>query len=524
MRFHRQGALLNALMQAALVAAMTGAIRRFAPAWQPGYVIVACFLVALEASFVHHMYRVERMWLAELLRYLVPELTVMLVLMRIATTLSLGGATLATDALGWLYDPLSIFDPPFIAFIVAGLIVGGLTHAGMRDLSELAPQPFEGPAPLSEGNKQYGIVVAHDRAAALRRISARFVGGGVLLLCMLGIEAVNLEQLTGPARPIAAVSAAGALLYLISGFLLYSQARLALLQARWRLDGVQVADTVERRWGRASRLLIVGVALAALVLPRTYGLGLLDTLRGILGIIGYAIALLGYIVLWLFSLLALLPAWLFSLLAPLEGATPPPAPPAPPPAPPPPTPFEPRLLPALIFWACMIALVGYACWIVVQRHPGLLRALTRSNLLAWARRWCGWLWRDTRSWVGQAAHSLQVALRRPAVSVRRRMPSLRLRRLAPRDLVRYFYRSTLRRAAARGLPRRAGQTPYEYSAVLGDRIPDAREDIATLTEAFVVAQYSPRTISPDDARRVRRPWERVRRRLRTALEQREPPV
>src|SRR5204863_9826449 len=127
----------------------------------------------------------------------------------------------------------------------------------------------------------------------------------------------------GPSRPISGLSAGGALLYLVSGFLLYSQARLALLQARWRLDGIRVAEAVTRRWARASLALIGGVAVAALVLPRAYGLGLLDTLRGALGLLGYGLALIGYLVVWLFSLLALIPALLIALLAPRgETATP----------------------------------------------------------------------------------------------------------------------------------------------------------------------------------------------------------
>src|SRR5919108_1974493 len=135
MRFNRQGALLNAVMLAALTAGATGVVRRFIPMWQPGYLIAACFLVAFEAGFVQHTFRSERMWFSELARYLVPELMVMLVLMRIAATLSFGVATLAADARGWIYDPLSIFDTPFLAFIFVGLIVGGLAHAGMRDLN-----------------------------------------------------------------------------------------------------------------------------------------------------------------------------------------------------------------------------------------------------------------------------------------------------------------------------------------------------------------------------------------------------
>jgi hypothetical protein len=182
MSLNRQGILLNAMMLAALTAVVAGATQRFVPAWQPGYLIAACFLVALEVGIVHSIARAERMWTAETLRYLVPDLTVMLVLMRAAATLSLGAATLAADTRIWLYDPLSIFDTLFVCYIIAGLLIGGLAHAGMRDLTDLSPQPFEGPGPQDEDSKRHAVLAAADRAQVLQRITGRFVAGGVLLL------------------------------------------------------------------------------------------------------------------------------------------------------------------------------------------------------------------------------------------------------------------------------------------------------------------------------------------------------
>jgi uncharacterized protein DUF4129 len=525
MELNRQGTVLNAVMLASLVAAVAGPIHRFMPAWEPGYIVAASFLVALEASLIHHTFRRERMWLDEIARYLVPELFVMLVLMRVATTFSLGVATFGQQARSWLFDPLSIFDSPFIATILLGLLVGVLAHAAMHDLFELAPRSSETPEALAEDAKITLVLRNEERAAALGRMSSRFVIGGVVLLVALGLEVVNIERIAGASLPISALSAGGALLYLVSGFLLYSQGRLALLQGRWRQEGARVADTITRRWTRTSWIIIVGVAGVAALLPRAYGLGLLATLQGALGWLGYAIALLGYIVTSFLSLLAIIPILLISLFTGSDqtSAAVPPTPPLDLPPPPPASAFEPRLLPALIFWGCMFALAGYAVLVVVQRHPGLMRAVTSRGPLAWLLRRLGLIWRDTRSWASQASQQVYTLLRRPVALPVLRMPALRLSRLAPRELVRYFYRSTLRRAAEGGLPRRSGQTPYEYSATLAARLPDAEPDIAELTEVFVVAEYSPRPIDSEDARRARRPWERVRRRLRELIAERRPP-
>lgn len=516
LKLNRQGVILNAFMLAALVAVLVGPIHRFSATWQPIYLVGACFLVAIEAGLVHHAFRREHMWVDELLRYITPEVFVMLILMRVATTLSGGVGTLAEDARRWLYDPLSIFDIAFCFAILAGFLVGLFTHAAMRDLFELEPRTAEQPEVAKEDTQFVTAMNNRDRAAALSRISTRFVVGGALLLLALGIEAVNIQRVSGPSLPISALSAAAALVYLISGFVLYSQARLSLLRARWNLEGATVADMVGQRWTRTSWMLIVGVALGAALLPRAYGLGLLTTLQQTLGLIGYGLALVGYLLTSLLSLLAILPLLLLSLLTGRggDGTLPPPSPLAAMPDVPPPAKLEPNLLTALIFWICMLLLAGYAIGLIIQRNPGLIRALTTRGPLSWLLRQLGWLWRDTRTWAGHAGERARAILRRPVAIRPLPKPALRLGRLAPRELVRYFYRSTLRRAAAGGLPRRAGQTPYEYGAILTQRLPEAGQDIAELTDAFVVAEYSPRPVGEADASRARRPWERVRRRLR----------
>jgi hypothetical protein len=494
---------------------LAGPIHRFAPTWQPIYLVGASFLVAIEAGLIHHAFRREHMWIDELLRYIVPEIFVMLILMRVATTLGTGIATLSADAQRWLYDPLSVFDMSFIFAIFTGFVVGMLTHAAIRDLFELEPRASEASSAALDENQFVAVMNNRDRSAALRRISNRFVFGGVFLLLALGVEAVNVQRVAGPGLPISGLSAMAALVYLISGFVLYSQARLTLLQTRWNMEGATVSDAVGRRWTRTSWLLIAGVAMAAALLPRTDRLGLLTTLQQTLGLIGYGLALLGYLLTSLVSLLAILPILLLSLLTGREssGSLPPAAPPTLP-VMPPPAKFEPNLFTALVFWICMLLLAIYAIGLIIQRNPGLLRALTTRGPLAWLLQQLSWLWRDTRMWAGQVNQRARTLLRRPITIRPMRMPALRLSRLAPRELVRYFYRSTLRRAADGGLPRRAAQTPYEYSATLAQRLPEAQQDIAELTDAFVIAEYSPRPVGDADAQRARRPWERVRRRLR----------
>ena len=514
---NRQGLVLSSFMLSALVAVASGPVHRFISSWQPLFLVGACLLVAFEAGLVHHAFRKQHMWLDEFLRYVVPELFVMVILMRIATTLSVGAATLAQDARKWLYDPLSIFDLPFIMAIVVGLVVGLLAHLIMRDLFELEPRTHERAASSAEERLALLAMAKQDRASALIRISSRFVFGGALLLLALGIEAVDIERIGAPAHPISTLSSMAALVYFVSGFLLYSQARLALLRARWRIDNARVDAKLPQRWTRLSWLIVGGVVVVAALLPRSYGLGLLATLQQSLGLLGYLIVLIGYVLTSVLSLLAVLPILLLSLLTGRNG-TPNPIDPIPPLAPPPPLPAtvqaEPRLWAALLFWSCMVLLAVYAVGIVLQRNPGLMRALTSRGPLAWLLARLSELFRDTRVWAEQATDRARQLLSRRVALPALRTHALRLSRLAPRELIRYFYRSTLQRAANGGLPRRASQTPYEYRAALTQRLPEAEPDIAELTETFVRAEYSPRPVDAGDAQRARRPWDRLRRRMR----------
>lgn len=515
---YRQGVILNAIMLTSSAAVVAGMMLRFAPSWHPGYMLGALALIALEAGIVHRAYRRGRMWTGELLRYLAPELMVMAVLVRLAITATLAEPLLAA-AKRWLTNPLSALDVPFLLAFAVGAIIAGVTHTTMQALRDLQLQEFETSSPRDESAGLLHLL-AHDRSEALRGISTRFIIGGVLVLLALGIEAVTIERIGEQGHAVSTGSAIGAFVYLVSGFLLYSQARLALLNTRWQLDGAIVSPLVGKRWARSSWLIIGGVALVALLLPRAYGMGLLDALRAALGIVGYVFALLGYGVLWLFSVLALIPALLLTALSGGmgQGAAVPPLP-LPPTLPQvlPTVAGEPNIAGSLVFWLCMLLLAGYAAVTILRRHPLLAERLFLRGPLRHIWGWLRALWYDSARWATLAAGSLQQRLQRPVRVVAPRGPLIRLGALTPRELVRYFYRSTLRRAAAGGLPRKAGQTPIEYSAVLRESLPEAEADIAALTEAFVVANYSPRAIAPAEAQRARSPWQRLRARLRRTV-------
>jgi len=223
--------------------------------------------------------------------------------------------------------------------------------------------------------------------------------------------------------------------------------------------------------------------------------------------------MIGYVLTWILALILSLPAWILALFAP-TGAPAASGLPPPPPVSLPSVERDPNLLAALVFWVCMLLLVGYALAIVAQRHTPLLQrfgiAAMIQALIAWLRS----IWQQGASWATLAIRAADEALRHPSGTSTRHRRTINLRRLPPRERVCYFYLATLRRAAQCGIERHRSQTPYEYAARLERALPAAASDIADLTDVFITAQYSSQICTETHVLQARRPWERLRRMLR----------
>jgi hypothetical protein len=514
------GVLLVALMLASLVAVGAGLSQRLFPDLRPGALIGACFLIALEVGIVHYTAQRDRTWLLERFHFIVAEAMVLLVLMRIVATLTLGLETLGADLQRWLLSPLATLDRTFFVCLLVALIVIWLARDMIQSLHALAPQPFEQQTGDDNLSRTAASSLNQERGVNFQRIKSYFVGGGVAMLFAIALQVVDVKRLAAPPLAMSPLTALAGLVYLACGFLLYSQARLSLLQARWRQDGALVDARIARIWNRSSVLLVVTIAVAALLLPRTYGMGLLDTFGLIASYVLWLLSLLLFgvasLILGLIGLILAIPAFLLYWLG-LQGEVNPfPAEPLVlPPEPPAPVDSAPEsIIPSLIFWACILILSGYALWTVVQRHPLAqhLVARLKSGVLGRVARRLAMLWQRVQHQAQQVSRTLNRQTRHP--DEQRMRPAIRLRTLAPRELVRYFYLATLHRAALRGLGRRSSQTPYEYRNTLTEQFPEARDDLTDLTESFIVATYSPRLTTSADAEHARSAWQRLRRYLR----------
>lgn len=426
--------------------------------------------------------------------------------------------TLATVR-GWILEPWSFFDGFFIAVSLlaalawhrAGVVADifyrlALSPGELAYDSERRSGGFWRIAQLSER-------VLVSRADLVQQYVSQWLVGGVFLALFAAATRVriggglNINVLSMGIPPQMAVAG---VLYFLIGLVLLSQARLAVLRAQWLLDGVEMPERLPTRWGRVSLLLIVGVGLVAALLPlgSTWQIG----------------AIINTVVMFfvrLALLLVFLIASVFALIMRLFGEQPsmPEIPeelvPAAPVEPLMPVMESPPWLGGATLWLIVLLVLLLALRLVLGKE-GL--DVTRRKLQTLLAR----LWARLRSWgrgVQSLARSIQVSLPGRRVQAATETPRqpwrfIRVGGLPPREQVRFFYLSTLRRAADQGVARQQAQTPGEFVQDLEHTWPEAELDVEALTAAFVTARYDTAEISPGQAQQVKSVWERVKRALR----------
>jgi hypothetical protein len=122
------------------------------------------------------------------------------------------------------------------------------------------------------------------------------------------------------------------------------------------------------------------------------------------------------------------------------------------------------------------------------------------------------IWRGIGNHVTQLEQTLRERLHTvesPAVSSLswKRPP---FRSLSPREKIRYYYLSVVRRAEEKGIERKPNETPSEYAADLKKELPQADGEVDAITNAFLKARYSPQPMTGDDIGPVKETWNRIK--------------
>ena len=508
---------VTAAMLTCLVVAFAGLLSRLVEGWHGPHYVVFAFLVSWEGIQSERLLRRRGPAYFGRFRYRAVEAFLILVLFRLIRDLPLGANALWADVRRWWVDLGAFVDLEFYLGGVSILALWIIAIAITKKLYELEVHPSEiPPDPTSPAYDRW--ISSHsqrvDRQAVLQDIVHWYFVCGVVLLLLTGLARIDIPFLYPHVPPPLSGLVINALVYFILGLGLISQAHFSILRASWRFGRIDVSPHLGTRWAWLAVGFLALIMIVALALPTGYSVGLPQAVSLVVTI---AVGILSFVFSTLFYLISLLVGLLLSALGAKEGAAVPQEPLSVP------TPSVSsalgtasnvtwlELLKSILFWGIFLAIVAYSVYHFLRERQGLFPALEGSllgRLFAWVRG----LWRRTRYWSTRARETIVRRLaRRPDLQASAGLLRImRLSRLSPRQRVRYFYLSVLRRAARIEHGRLPQQTPYEYSATLAERIPEAASDMVTLTQAFVDARYSQRSLNEQEANVVKRVWQRAR--------------
>lgn len=519
-------ALLIAILAASAVVAPV-AVLRMVMSWRMVYLLPLAFGAAALGVF-----DTERLGRPDWrnrrgLVFRLGEIALLLAVAQIVIWSVSAGWPSGAELARWLRHPEGFFSGEWAATGLLLLSAWGLAVLVTGDFLDLAIQPDEVAAQESHGwgdtRSQWRLFRPVSRGEIVGRFTVRWVWGGVILVLLAALSGISAIQDT---RSILKFSfsqpdlppdvAVGLLCYFLSGLLLLSDARLAVLRGRWHNEGVAMAPDVTRRWHMTGTLIVSAVAAAALLLP-------LGTTGWLGEALEWFIALTARIMMALLLLLSLL---VTALLYPLrfllkpgdDGATalqkwpnlhiP--------------TQIEatqrvPDWLGGALLWGAVVLIGGYLITIYLRSH-GRLTGLRGARLVQ-LRLW----WRARRARVSLAIQAHAAVLQRRRGRSRsgqtRTMVHLKqpLDALLLRERVRFLYLQTVNRAAERGLERQGHETPLEFASDLRVNWPDAEPDVQALTDAFVAARYTRREIPAAEVQRVQHAWQRLMETLRRSV-------
>ena len=133
------------------------------------------------------------------------------------------------------------------------------------------------------------------------------------------------------------------------------------------------------------------------------------------------------------------------------------------------------------------------------------------------RHWLQITWKEAGHQVQDWQQAVRTRLQRQPKEDEENQPPwrfIRLNSLSPREQIRYFYLSTVKRATDKGVARQQAETPLEFAQDLKENWPEAEEDVDALTEAFLEARYGRSPIEKEDVNPVKKRWRQVKSSLR----------
>jgi len=540
--------LLVCLMMICLTISFAQLLGRFLPL--SGSLPLWGGVIAGEAFLSYRVTRAKSPFSTEWLLARGAEWVVLLAVIKLIIELQHGLGMLLRDLPRWEqnFGP-AFFNGEYMSVLFVLITVWVLSTFFTSDLAEMEGNELglhttlmntEQIAHVQATAAMYGMRVDDDTIPSNRReihnrLLSRTLTVGVMMVIIAGLlrqDRVTLWQ----GQTLAQASVINVVLYFILGLGLFSQTNFMALRAAWGYEHAKIHRHLVSRWVFYSLVFILGLGVLAFILPTRYSLGFLDTLMYFLGflrmIVEFVIGIIMLPVLLIFRLLALILGSGSEKAEPVENQ----------PAAPIETPVQDMpvdtylpwwdVFKSFIFWGFFIAILGFAVYQYLKQNQALLAVLRRLPVWQWFQQAWQWLRGQVRTvrrganTVVQAGWKKLRALRIKPVSASK-WRFMNPYRFTPRQQVIFFYLALVRRGKEAGLPRHPSQTPYEYARFIEPGLIEQTEAVTDMTEEFLDARYSHHEVTSEQASRVKRAWDRLRKVLiskRRRSEGREPGV
>ncbi len=483
--------------------------------WRPTTFIVA--IVSAWGIFSTRYLAVLEQWRRNALRYRAAEIVILAVLLRLFLWITFGFPQ-GNGFNDYLRDPFIILDDRWWAHFSIAVIVWAWSNTLTALFNQLDFSEFELNLHTVE-QQNVSALQQSNRAQLLAEYFNLWIGGGILLIFVTALATYQLRDFqeanwfnTVTRLSLPPQLLINLLLYLFIGLWLLSYVRYVVLFSRWLYRGVRPQAQLARIWRRGSLLILGVVALLCALLPIGSTMPIVWLGR-----------MLYYIFYFVTSAVMSLIRWLLSLFAGEDSAET--------------EPLIPNLdiPPPVELEAGTIAqreplipaeLTGGITWlIIVVIVIAALLFLTRGQNYSRIGNFVQQFWQRLRDWwrlmrrqvderIVEMRHTVRQQFGRTPTPAQSNKPLFRINALTPREQIRYFYLTIVKRAAERGVQRAKDETPVEFLTALQNEFPESAEDSEALTAAFLQARYSKDSVEKEAITPVKKTWKRVRRSLR----------
>ncbi|MEM8858608.1 MAG: DUF4129 domain-containing protein, partial [Chloroflexota bacterium] len=455
--------------------------------------------------------------------YRAAEITFFVVTLRFLTWWIAGNWPQVDNLISYLRNPVDSFLDPFFSVVLFVVIAcWGWATILSSFFQEMALDPSEVRfyATPARDRPPFSLPHTPHRSIAFRHYGQHWLVGGVIISVFAALSTTDLTEVTRSGWPtinqlnLGPGMLASLLIYFGAGFMLLSQGRLALLNARWLFGGHEKTVAIEQNWVRQTAVVILAIGALAALFP----IGSTNLIGRLIEIIiFYAIQIIGLAWLLIIFLLSLFVSPSDELPAEEELAEPLSMPEPVIPDVPPPPPAEPGFpIFGTIFWIVAI-IVGLMALSFFIRERGIKLKMPNVGIfLNTIRTWWQALWRIAMHQITDFRDAIVTRLVRDEVSSDNTQPwrFIRLSSLNPRQKLRYFYLSTVQRADKREFARWESATPLEYAAELKSYLPNSSNEIEVVTDGFLRARYDHKEITTADVAVIEPLWKNLRSALK----------